>query len=290
MGNAMGPYNYFHSIPSTTEMFTYRQQEMMRSMSQNSMQQFNVEAAPSLLSSTSAPSVPSASSSTVGSPYSGHAQLAPNSFLYNNNFITGPAIICDDSFAYGYESANFDHEAIIGQDTKSSSPFVGKCADLSSFAQRSTGVLVQEYLSSVPLVSSPEPTVSITKAASTSLSKRVGSADGSSAQIRSIAFSSKSQSNAVFKSPTTSASAYSKTCSSHARTMTCPPSEPRKDPFWFSYSFPFSTESSLPQHDFKHRCSFLYQPGWDLTSPVGASCPSSQSFCLRLLQCIVQHL
>lgn len=295
MPNAMGSYANFDLIPFTSEMFTTGQQdskyEMVRSISQNSMQQINAEAAPSLLSSASAPSIPSASSSTVGSPYSGHAQLAPNPFLYNNQFITGPAIICDDSFAYGYESANFDHEATIGQDTKLTAPFVGKCAGPSSFAQRSTAVPVQEYLLSVSLVSSPKTITSVPEATSTLPSKQNRSADGSGAQVRSVASSSKSHSNAVFKPPTTPASAYPKTSSPNARRMTCPSAEPRKDPYCFSHSFPFSTESSMPQHGSRPRYSFFCQTNGNLTPPIEASCSSFLiSLFLWLLQRLMQHL
>lgn len=295
MPNAMGSYANFDSIPFTSEMFTTGQQdskyEMVRSISQNSMQQINAEAAPSLLSSASAPSIPSASSSTVGSPYSGHAQLVPNPFLYSNQFITGPAIICDDSFAYGYESANFDHEATIGQDTKLTAPFVGKCADPSSFAQRSTAVPIQEYLLSVPLVSSPKPIISVPEATTTLPSKQNRSADGSGAQVRSVASSSKSHSNAVFKPPTTPASAYPKTSSPNARRMTCPSAEPRKDSFCFSHSFPFSIESSMPKHGSKPRYSVFCQTNGNFTPPTEASCSSFLiSLFLWLLQRLMQHL
>ena len=274
--NTLGTHATFETIPVTSEMFSTGQQEynygLMRPISQNSMHHSHAEAVPSLLSSTYAPSIPSASSSTVGSPYSGHAQLAPNPFLYNNQFITGPAIICDDSFAYGYESAHFDHEATIGQSAKLTAPFVGKCADLPSSVHRSTAILVQECLPSVPLVSSPKP-ISAAAEATTTLS----SADAAGARVTSTATISKFHgrpSNAVFKSPSTPASVYPKTSSPDARRMSPPSAETQKDPFHFSYSCPFSLESSMPQHCSKAQYNLLSQANGNCLPLVETSCPS----------------
>lgn len=126
--NLMDSYPTFNSIPLPTDMFGTAQQdfkyEMLRSVSQSSFQQIHAETAPSLLSSASVPSLPSASSSTVGSPQSGFAQPVSNQYIYANQFNAQPTIICDDSYPYAYESSHFDHEAALGQEGKINVPFV----------------------------------------------------------------------------------------------------------------------------------------------------------------------
>lgn len=249
-----------------------------------SPQHTHAEAAPSLLSSASAPSIPSASSSTVGSPYSSHAQLASNPFLYNSQFVTGPAIICDDSFPYGYDSAHFEHEATVGQDAKLNASFVGKCADLSSFAQRSTAMPVQEYLPSEPLVSSPKPIIAFPEATTTLSSKQNPSADDdAAAQVSSIASNSKShssRSDAIFKSPTTPASAYPKNSPPNAKRTIRASAEQPKDSFRFSYSFPSSSSSPMPQRGYKPQFNFFSQSHGSSIPPIEASCSSFLSFAL----------
>jgi len=246
---------------------------MMRSMSH----QTHAEAAPSLLSSASAPSLPSASSSTAGSPYSGHAQLASNHFMYNNQFITGPAIICDDSFPYSYESAHFDHEATIAQDAKLTPPFVGKSAYLSSFVQGSAAKPVQQYLPSEPLVSSPKPISAMPSIPTIFSTKQNQSAENAATQVTSIATSLKSHSsgsNAVFKSPTTPASAYPKTPSPNVGKATYPSVKPSRDSFRFSYSFPFSSDSPMSQHGYKPHYNLLSHSDGNFTLPIETSCSS----------------
>lgn len=268
----MGSYASFDSIPFAFDVFSKGQQEFDYQI----MRQTQPEAAPSLLSSASAPSIPSASSSTVGSPYSIHAQLASNPFLYNNQFITGPAIVCDDSFPYGYESAHFDHEATTGQDAKLTVPFVGKCADLSSSASSSTAMPVKEFLPTVPLVSSPKP-ISTVPEATTTTSQQNHSGDDVATQIASIATSLKSHSsgsNAIFKSPTTPASAYPKTSLPHARRTICPSDEQHRDYFRFSYSFPFSSQSPMPQYGRMPEHNFLAQTSGNPVPPTQALCSS----------------
>lgn len=107
-------YSTFDSLPSVDNMFASHHDykyEMLRSASQESYYHTYADAAPSLLSSNSVPSLPSASSSTIGSPHSGYAQPVSNGFMYSHQFGAQPAIMCDDGYSYGYQSANFDHEA-----------------------------------------------------------------------------------------------------------------------------------------------------------------------------------
>ena len=111
-------YSTFDSLPMPDNMFGNQHDfkyEMLRSTSQSSHYQAYADAAPSLLSSNSVPSLPSASSSTVGSPHSGYAQPVSNGFLYSHHFGTQPAIMCDDGYSYGYHSTHFDHEALAEQ-------------------------------------------------------------------------------------------------------------------------------------------------------------------------------
>lgn len=172
------------------------------------MQQTHPDIAPSLLSS-----LPSASSSTVGSPYSGHAQLASNPMLMNSasQFGENPTIY-DNEFPHAYETAHFDHESFF-QESKMTGISVGKCADLSTFAQRSSTMPALDLLSPVNLVSSPiyiknpdEPSSLLPRQASSS-------DDNLKAAVPSAIAICWPRQNAVFKSPTTPASAYSKASS-----------------------------------------------------------------------------
>lgn len=255
--------------------------EMLRSMSQN-IQQTHAEAAPSLLSSTSAPSLPSASSSTVGSPYSGHAQPVVNQYMYTNQYMNGPAIICEDSFPYGYESAHYEPEAVISQDAKISGSFVGKSADLSSFARRSSPVPVQEFTPPVPLVSSPAPVAAVPNPSHLSPTKQHRIPDEAAqfaTPARGVA-PQNSQALGVFKSPTTPASAYPKPSypSPNARRMTCPdPVQSPQDSFRFSYTYPFSSHQSTQHASGNPQYSFFSQTSGNSILPIEASCSSFPS-------------
>lgn len=267
----MDSYPLYDMFGDGQQDFKY---EMLRSMSQN-MHQSHGEAAPSLHSTASAPSVPSASSSTVGSPYSGHAQPVVNQYMYPNQYINGPTIL-DDSFHY-YDSAHYDPEVVISQDAKLNGSFVGKCADLSSFARRSSTIPVQEFAQSVPLVSSPKHMVAAPNSAVTTQSQQYRDLD-EVAQTPSSATSAippKSHGDSVFKSPTTPASAYPKpTFSSPNRgKTTCPtPSPSSRDSFRFSYTFPPSSQQPMQHNGAYPQYHFFSQTNGNSILPIEASC------------------
>lgn len=273
----------YESASFATDMFTNGQQEfkydMMRSISQNSMQQSHGDIAPSLLSSNSAAS-PS-SSSTAGSPYSSHAQPVSTQAMYPNHYIT----VCDDSYPYGYETAHYDNDAAIGQDAKLTAPFVGKCADLSSFAQRSTAMPVQECIPPAPLVSSPKPIATPSESASSPPSTKRHRSSDDAAQVTAKVSKPKSShtgSNTVFKSPTTPASAYPKSSSPNARRTTLPSQvELSHSSFPFSYSHPSVPIPSMSQHGGQSQYNFFSQTNGNFIPPIEASC-LSLSYCLCL--------
>lgn len=271
MSNIMDSYPAYDPVVFSSAMFTDGQQDfkydMLRSMSQN-MHQTHAEAAPSLLSSASA------SSSTVGSPYCGHAQPVVSQYTFANHYL--PAI-ADDSFQY-YESSHFEHDA-ISQDAKLTGPYVGKSADLSSFALRSSTMPVQEFAPSVPLVSSPLSITATPNSTNDVQSKRRQSPD-EAAQVASSATSiasQKTRGDSVFKSPTTPASAYPKTMfsSPHATRTTCPAAfPPSQDSFHFSYSYPFSSHQPMQQHGAISQYNFFPRTNGNSTLPIQVSCSS----------------
>lgn len=270
MSNIMDSFSAYDPVAFSSAMFTENQQDfkydMLRSMSQN-MHQTHAEAAPSLLSSASA------SSSTVGSPYCGHAQPVINQYTFANHYL--PAI-ADDSFQY-YESSHFDHDA-ISQDAKLTGPYVGKSADLSSFAPRSSTMPVQEFAPSMPLVSSPLSITATPNSAITSQSKRRRSPDEAvrAASATSVA-SQKKRSDSAFKSPATPASAYPKSTfpSPNATRMTCPTViSPPQDSFHFSYTYPFSSHQPMQQHGTIPQYDFFSRANGNPTLPNQVFCSS----------------
>lgn len=252
--------------------------EMLRLMSQSSMQQATAEAVPSLLSSASAPSVPSASSSTVGSPYSSHAQPITNQYIYANQYFPDPTKFCDDAFTYGYESAHFDHEATFVQELKTTGPFVGKCADLSSSVRGSAAMPVQEYLSSVPLVLSPKPIHTIPEDTAASSCKRARSYDGATHISVPVTSSGaqRQRGDELFKPPATPASAYSKMLSnsSPSANSVCFSSQTKKP---FQLSYPFSPlQQPMQQHGRNAQYNLICQS-------YGILLPSSEPSCSSFL-------
>ena len=180
--------------------------QMMRSHSSQSIQyshQSN-EMPPALISN---PSIPSATSSTVGSPYSGPINMAPQE-EYNNGLSHGlgvyPTIVSQDSFDFhpGYES-----DLAIGHD-KMAANFVGECADLSSCQKRSSTFSVTNC--------QPPPTGSpfMHSLSASPDHLALDIADGNSPNVPALVSRTASfvpQSEPIFKSPTTPASAYPRT-------------------------------------------------------------------------------
>ena len=233
----------FDSTPYSHEMFNQGQFDLKYEMFrfQNQMHQTQSEVAPSLLSSASAPSIPSASSSTIGSPSSSHAiPVSSPAGVYMNEYMVGPTIV-DDSFAYAYGSAHFDHEAAFGQEAKFGVPCVGKSADLSSSA-RSTISVGQESSHKISYVSSPELAPSSIGISSPPFKRHQFSSE--------VPTSTSTGVDTVFKSPTIPAS--------FTRKNTLPPLTKSnasrvasfgklQNSFRHSYTFPLSTQSSTQQ-------------------------------------------
>lgn len=261
----------YESMPFGIDMFSTERQEnkhdMIRSTSQGSLQQMHPEAAPSLLYAASAPSIPSASSSTVGSPYLSHTLPVPAPSMYEN-YMSGPAILCDDTI-FGYDASHFDHEATIGQDAKLATSFVGKSADLTVFAQRSSTMHVQKCLPIEPLVSSPSPIDVPSEVVFTMPERKldVASQDARASEI---------QDRTLFKPPTIPASAYPKVTSPRTR-RTMFPMQP--EPALISYNLCCSPSLSscpnTPVLDYDSQYNFFSHLVGNFLPPTDASCPSS---------------
>jgi hypothetical protein len=182
------------------------------------------ELPPSTLSSASGHSIPSASSSAVGSPYSGHA----HSFSHHESWVNsneglglGSALVNQEAYYQGFVGTDLDSELAFGPHDKLSGDFVGECAKISSTRKRSGSPFPGKFSQSpVPLKSSlasnssPEPLTidAILERANSSSATQSPRPSGSS-QVTSID-NEKSQSlkpTNPFKSPTTPASACPKT-------------------------------------------------------------------------------
>ncbi|KAI9870956.1 MAG: hypothetical protein M1830_003589 [Pleopsidium flavum] len=89
----------------------------------------------STMSSTSGPSVQSANSSAVGSPYSRSTHILPSREPWTESghgLGIGPGIISHDGYCQGdYVSASLEHEITFAQE-KLPGDFVGKCTEVSS--------------------------------------------------------------------------------------------------------------------------------------------------------------
>lgn len=89
----------------------------------------------SVLSTASGPSVPSASSSAVGSPYLGHAHAMPYQETWTDMNaglgLGGPAILSHEGYGTDFVSSGLDHEVIFPPD-KLGANFVGEYPQISS--------------------------------------------------------------------------------------------------------------------------------------------------------------
>ncbi|KAI9881719.1 MAG: hypothetical protein M1823_006570, partial [Watsoniomyces obsoletus] len=224
------PFSYFDNpgmfVPAPAQSL---KPQMTRSISSNS----NAQHRPHHSSDMAPGLVSSASSSTVGSPYSGpmHSDSLRNSVdTYDGDILPHglglmPTIVNQDSFNHEFVGAGFDIDLPVGHD-KITGNFVVESAELSSLQKRSSAFPypnsrhAQSASPAAPLSSSPEvltgnapinkpryvpavtyPTPSVSVPRSTALPV--------SASHQQIA-------EPLFKSPTTPASAYPKTPSAHS--------------------------------------------------------------------------
>lgn len=178
----------------------------------------------SLISSGSGPSLPSASSSTVGSPHSGHSHpiSASEPWATAGSFGVHPAIVNHDGLVSSFGTVDLDHEFAFAATGKYPDNYVGECADLSSLSKRSSTFPIHDSskrlgipsfgpLSTSPeLLSSthvPQPRASIVPTESAAGTTSSHSLSPIVKQERR----SSATSEGVFKSPTTPASARART-------------------------------------------------------------------------------
>jgi hypothetical protein len=105
------------------------------------------ELPPPTLSNTSAPSVPSNTPSSVGSPYSAHAQAVSNQESWNNvnqGLTLGPGIINNDGYEQGFGGVDVDSEIRFSIDSKVAEDFVGECTKISPSNRRSSNFAFSE--------------------------------------------------------------------------------------------------------------------------------------------------
>jgi hypothetical protein len=183
------------------------------------------ELPPSTLSSGSGHSIPSASSSAVGSPYSGHA----HSFSHQESWVNpseglglgSSALVNQEAYYQGFVGTDLNSELVFGSRDKLSDDFVGECANISSTRKRSGSVIPGKF-SQFPLPlqsclassSSPGPlTIDAILGRANGSSTTQSPRPQSSSQVTSID-NERSQSlkpTNLFKSPTTPASACPRT-------------------------------------------------------------------------------
>ena len=175
---------------------------------------------PSTLSSASGHSIPSAPSSTVGSPYSGHAHgFSHQESWVNSNEGLGlsPAIVSQEAYYQGFVGADLDSDMAFGSHDKLSDDFVGECASFSSPRKRCNSLFRGPFSQSpVPLRSSLAPSSSPEPLTIDSILERANSSSNAqsprsldSSRVTSIdnQTSQSLKSASIFKSPTTPASA-----------------------------------------------------------------------------------
>lgn len=105
------------------------------------------ELPPPTLSNASAPSVPSNTPSSVGSPYSAHAQTVSNQESWNNvnqGLTLGPGIINNDGYEQGFGGVDVDSEIRFSIDSKVAEDFVGECTKISPSNRRSSNFAFSE--------------------------------------------------------------------------------------------------------------------------------------------------
>lgn len=298
------PFSYYENpslfVEAPPKAFDY---ESSSPSAHSSQQQTSHDFPPSLLSSASGPSVASASSSTIGSPYSVHAQTVSTQDAWASQHGLGfdPTIVSHEVFAPEYVGAGIDLELSFATSDKIHGTFVGECADLSSFQKRSSTFPVNLPSSSlcVPhqarITASPEPLTidSILDRASAASAVKRGcpnlTREGPSGPIRRENGFVR-PSSGVFKSPTTPASAHTRNTSSKSPTAhasvhaaSYPPAASRtpmthQQPQQHSPSSPPTQQNG---HHFQNH--FFAQSSGNFMPPLESSCsfsPCAVSSCI----------
>jgi hypothetical protein len=286
------PFSYYENpslfVEASQKPFDY---EFRSPSSHSSHQQTSHDCPPSLLSSASGPSVASASSSTIGSPYSVHAQTVSSQDTWNSQYGLGfdPAIVNHEVFASEYVGAGIDPDLSFAANEKIHGSFVGECADLSSFQKRSSKFPVTVSSSSLSIphqlrtTASPELLTidSILDRASAATAAERGSPNlirgGPSGPIRKEN-SLVPPSDSVFKSPTTPASAHirgkSPTAHASVHAASYPPAASRVHR---TQQQPHQSSPSSPttQHGNNFQTHFFAQSSGSFMPPLESSCSFS---------------
>ena len=249
----------------------------------------------SLISSASGPSLPSASSSTVGSPHSGHSHpiSSADSWTSAINFNAHPAIANSEGFVSDYSGVDFGHEHAFGTATKLQDNFVGKCVDLSSFPTRSSTFSVKCSSSNLPFIQRPPFSASPEPVAAESFERSSEAAPSRLVRGNASVRTPQQHILQTFKQPTTPASARSRTPSTSSSSiirapisgLTVPSQSPSR-----SYPPPLSPALSPPQHvPNQFQSHFFAQSSGTFMPPLESSCSFlSPARCIRHL--LFRHL
>ena len=276
------PYSFFEnpSMFASAPMHSVKQE----------MHQFH-DLPPALISSGSAPSIPSASSSTVGSPYSGPSHTLSTQEGYDHSgssYGLGvlPAIVNHEAFAQDILGTAMDAELSLSSHEKLPDSFVGECADLSSSQTRPTTVAPPQARSVQPLSSSSLSQYVPFTASPQSLSintffdqkvPTLPSAASSSVFSTSTHSPATEQTRATptFKSPTTPASACSRQSSliSPVKARNLPPaSRSQASPVSHAHLFSRRIPNVAPQHHLGHfQSHFFAQSSGNFMPPLETS-------------------
>lgn len=270
------PYSYFEnpSIFTTAPIQSIKQE----------MHQLH-ELPPALISSGSAPSIPSASSSTVGSPYSGPSHTISSQDGYDHSGVAYglgvmPTIVNHDVFSQDLLGASMETELSLTGHDKLSDSFVGESSNLSSSQNQHSTVELPDAL--------PSSCHASPKLLSLDTVFDSGASTASPARSNSV-FSSvvhspsteQTRATPAFKSPTTPASARSRQSSvlvSPARARQFPPSRSHLGPTSSIHMLPHDPNATQHSHVqrpvSRFQSHFFAQSSGNFIPPLESSCSS----------------
>jgi hypothetical protein len=162
------PFSYYENpalfVEAPHDSFPYGLHRSTSSNSSLKQSSHSSELPPSLLSSASGPSIHSASSSTVGSPFSGysHPISTQDSWSSSRGLGLNPTIVNHEGFAADFVGADLEPELAYTTHEKLRGNFVGECTDI-SFPNRSSTFPLRVSSQSLcvppnaPFSASPEP-------------------------------------------------------------------------------------------------------------------------------------
>jgi hypothetical protein len=297
------PFSFYegNSLPSeappdttTLAMFAFQSRRPFDPSSPRS------ELPPPTLSNASAASIPSNASSTVGSPYSTHAQSVTSQESWsvrNQGLEVGPTIINNEGYDQAFAGVELDPEMTFRMQGKVAEDFVGEYTNLSTSQRRSSDSSFSEqpqssHLSPIPVdvkgsagrdCLTIDSVLERATSASTASLVRVSST-GSSFTIslnepqRNLSASPQER-ETMFQCPFTSASPVSKRPSSSSHSFSSATSalaetsstgKPRISMFSFDAAAQTSTSASAP----RFQSHFFTQGGGMFMPPIELSCSS----------------